>query len=378
MKLLLPSLLIAAYLFASLVVPQKLRLRGKFLLSLALLAISQKYVFYQVIGGSFFRPELPIPVLLVAETLYAALVVLFFLALIKDCAALVCWLARRFGAGCSLPFSPAVRGFVLAALALGAGIWGNFQAMRVPDVRTVEVAIPKLPAELEGFCIVQLSDIHIGPLLKAGWLSKVVEKANGIQADAIVLTGDHIDGLPAELAHEVQPLAQLRARHGVFGVNGNHEYYYDAKGWLPVFRSLGVDMLNNEHRVLPGGLVIGGVTDRHAPRSGQEVPNVEAAFSDAPAGPRILLSHQPQFGDSIPAKGVDLQLSGHTHGGLLFFLKPLIAHFNNGYVHGLYDTPHCGKLYVSPGTGLWSGFACRIGVPSEITRIILKGAEQAR
>jgi len=374
MRLLLPSLIIAVYLFFSLVLPLGIRFRSKLVLGAVLLAVSLKYIFYELVGGSFFRPELPVPVLLTAEALYASLVVLFFLALIKDFGALACWLSRLMGTGWHLPFSPSVRGAALVLLALGSGIWGSIQAVRVPDVRTVEVALPKLPAELEGFTLAQLSDIHIGPLQKKEWLAKVVEKTNKIKADAIVLTGDYIDGLPSELGEEMCPLADLRAKHGVFGVNGNHEYYYDARGWDSVFRSLGVDMLNNEHRVLPGGLVLGGVTDRNASRFDQPAPDVEAAFADAPAGPRLLLSHQPQFGEIIPAKGVDLQLSGHTHGGLLFFLKPLIAHFNKGFVHGLYSTEHGGKLYVSPGTGLWSGFSCRIGVPSEIKRIVLKRA----
>jgi len=299
---------------------------------------------------------------------------LFFLALIKDGIALLCWLFRSVGIKRHLPFSPEVRASLLVLLSLLSGVWGSAQAVRVPEIRTVEVAIPELPAELEGFTLAQLTDIHIGPLLKKEWLSTVVKKTNDIKADVILLTGDYIDGLPSELAEELRPLADLRAKHGVFGVNGNHEYYYDAKGWQPVFRALGVDMLNNEHRVLPGGLVLGGVTDRNAPRFGQPAPDVNMAFSGAPNGPRILLSHQPQYGESIPAKGVDLQLSGHTHGGLLFFLKPLIAYYNSGFVNGLYRTEQGGKLYVSPGTGLWSGFSCRIGVPSEITRIVLKRA----
>ena len=372
MRLLLPSLVIAAYLLFSLVRPMNLRLRSKFFLGALLFTVSLKYIFYEVVGGSFFRPELPVPVLIAAEALYASLVVLFFLALIKDGVALLCWIFRRVGIKRHLPFSPEVRASLLVLLALISGIWGSAQAVRVPKVRTVEVAIPELPAELEGFTLAQLTDIHIGPLLKREWLSDVVKKTNDIKADVILLTGDYIDGLPSELAEELRPLADLRAKHGVFGVNGNHEYYYDAKGWQPVFRALGVDMLNNEHRVLPGGLVLGGVSDRNAPRFGQPAPDVNTTFADAPSGPRILLSHQPQYGESIPAKGVDLQLSGHTHGGLLFFLKPLIAYYNKGFVNGLYRTEHGGKLYVSPGTGLWSGFSCRLGVPSEITRIILK------
>ena len=372
MKLLLPSFLIAVYLFFSLVLPLKARPRTRAVLAVILLAVSQKYIFYQTFGGSFFRPELPVPVLLAAEALYASLIVLFFLSLIKDCVGLLLWLSRRMGASLHLPSTPNVRSSLLVTLALIAGTWGSFQAARVPDVHTVEVSIPNLPAELEGFSIVQLTDIHIGPLLKKGWLSSVVKKTNDINVDIAVITGDIIDGLPHDLKDELIPLSQLRARHGVFGVNGNHEYYYDAKGWLPVFRSLGVDMLINEHRVLPVGLVLGGVTDRNAPRFGQPAPDVDTAFSGAPEGPRVLLSHQPQLGDSIPASGIDLQLSGHTHGGLLFFLKPLIAHYNKGFVHGLYETAQGGQLYVSPGTGLWSGFSCRLGVGSEITRIVLK------
>ncbi|MBR5883064.1 MAG: metallophosphoesterase [Mailhella sp.] len=372
MKLLLPSFLIAVYLLFSLVLPLRAKLKSKAMLAVLLLAISLKYIFYQTVGGSFFRPALPVPVLLTAEALYASLVILFFLAAVKDCLALVLWLCRRMGANWHMPFSAAVRGSGLVLLALSAGIWGTFQSVRVPEVRTVEVRLPNLPAELEGFSIAQLTDVHIGPLLKKEWLSEVVKKINDINADIAVITGDIIDGLPHELKDELLPLSQLRARHGVFGVNGNHEYYYDARGWLPVFRALGVDILNNEHRVLPGGLVLGGVTDRNAPRFGQSAPDVDDAFSGAPDGTRVLLSHQPQYRDSMPAEGIALQLSGHTHGGLLFFLKPLIAHYNKGFVHGLYETDGGGQLYVAPGTGLWSGFSCRLGVPSEITRIVLK------
>ena len=374
MRLLLPSFVIAGYLLFSLIWPMNMRLRSKLFLGALLFTVSLKYIFYEVVGGSFFRPELPVPVLLAAEALYASMVVLFFLALIKDGVALLCWLFRRVGIKRHMPFSPEVRASLLVLLALLSGVWGSAQAVRVPEIRTVEVAIPELPAELEAFTLAQLTDIHIGPLLKKEWLSDVVKKTNDIKADVILLTGDYIDGLPSELAEELRPLADLRAKHGVFGVNGNHEYYYDAKGWQPVLRALGVDMLNNEHRVLPGGLVLGGVTDRNAPRFGQPAPDVNMAFAGAPNGPRILLSHQPKYGESIPANGVELQLSGHTHGGLLFFLKPLIAYYNKGFVSGLYRTEHGSLLYVSPGTGLWSGFSCRIGVPSEITRIVLKRA----
>ncbi|MBR3881312.1 MAG: metallophosphoesterase [Mailhella sp.] len=370
MRLLLPSVVMTAYIFFSLVWPLRISKAHKAALGILLLTVGMKYIFYEVVGGSFFRPILPVPVLLVAEALYASLVILFFLALLKDLTVLLCRIGCFFGKKWHIPATAGLRCAVFVAASLCAGLWGTYQAVRVPDVRTVEVRIENLPVELEGFSLVQLSDIHIGPLFKNRWLSEVVEKANTLSPALVVITGDFIDGLPDELRADVQPLEKLRAKFGVFGVEGNHENYYNAPGWRPVFTSLGITMLSNEHRVLPGGLVIGGVTDRASSRFGRSGPSPAQAFAGAPASPRILLAHQPYLEGILPA-AVDLQLSGHTHGGSLFFLAPLIAHYNGGYVRGLYTTEN-GQLYVSSGTGLWAGFSCRLGVPSEITQIILK------
>lgn len=371
MRLLLPSLIIVIYLFASLIRPLNIKWHGKIFLSGLLIAVGLKYIFYQVVGGSFFRPELPVFVLVAAEALYGSLIFLFVLALCKDLLALVLTFGRCAGASLSLPGTPGHRATLLLVTALLCGSWGTYQAVRVPDVRSIEVKIEGLPKALDGFSIVQLSDIHIGPFFKSTWLSKVIRKTNALSPDMVVITGDLIDGLPHELREEVRPLAELSARYGVFGVAGNHEYYYDAPGWFPIFESYGVDILHNEHRVLPGGLILGGVNDRTAARFGQACPDVTATFADAPTGTRILLSHQPYLEGKLPVAGVALQLSGHTHGGSLFFLAPLIAHYNGGFVRGLYDTDD-GQLYVSPGTGLWSGFSCRFGEPSEITNLILR------
>lgn len=370
MRLLLPSVIMAVYVFLSLVLPLKAGLPAKALLGVAIMAAALKYVFYQVVGGGFFRPDLPAPVMLTAEALYAALLMLFVLALVKDAAALVLRLCRLFGCSWRLPLTPGWRCCLLMLVSLSCGAWGTWQAVRVPDVRTVNVALPNLPAELEGFTLAQLSDLHIGPVQKKAWLAEVVRKTNALSPDAVVITGDMIDGLPSALRGELTPLADLRSKYGVFGVTGNHEYYYDARGWIKEFQKLGVAMLNNEHRVLPGGLVLGGVPDSTAERIGGRGPDVEAAFAGAPDGVRVLLCHKPN-GNGIPAPGVALQLSGHTHGGLIVFLAPLIGAYNAGYVNGLYSTPQGGQIYVNPGTGLWNGFSCRLGVPSEITRIVL-------
>lgn len=365
----------AVYAFLSLVLPLKAGFAIKGLLGFAFMAAALKYVFYQVVGGGFFRPELPVPVMLTAEALYAALMVLFVLALAKDVAGVALRISRMFGTSWHLPFSPGLRCAALLCLALVCGAWGTWQAVRVPEVHTVDVSLPELPAELEGFTLVQLSDLHIGPVQKKDWLSEVVRKTNALSPDVVVITGDMIDGLPEALHREMTPLSEIRARFGVFGVTGNHEYYYNGRGWVREFQALGITMLNNEHRVLPGGLVLGGVPDNTAARFGGKGPDVNAAFLGAPSGPRILLAHKPND-DGLPAPGVSLQLSGHTHGGLIFFLAPLIGFYNAGYVNGLYHTPQGGLLYVSPGTGLWNGFSCRIGVPSEITRIVLHRKEK--
>ncbi len=368
MRLLLPSVIMAVYTFLSLVLPLKSAFWIKALLGAGLMAAGLKYVFYQFVGGGFFRPELPAPVMLTAEALYASLLLLFAFALIKDAAGLLLRLLRLFGSSLHLPFTPGLRCGMLMILALLCGIWGTWQAVRIPDVHTVNITLPKLPAELEGFTLVQLSDLHVGPVQKKAWLNSVVKKVNALSPDAVVITGDMIDGLPRALREEMTPLADLRAKYGVFGVTGNHEYYYNGRGWLKEFRALGIDMLDNEYRVL-GGLVLGGVPDVTAARFGGNAPDVKAAFAGAPAGVRVLLSHKPN-GHGIPAPGVDLQLSGHTHGGLIFFLAPLIGAYNEGYVNGLYTTPQGGLLYVNPGTGLWNGFSCRLGVPSEITKFV--------
>lgn len=340
----------------------------------ALLFISQKYFIYKYVGGAAFAPSLPDSVFLLMEALYAAMILLFFMLLLKDALMLVLWGCRRcFGMSrtFSLPLTPLKAG--MAALALVLGVWGVWQAVRVPDIHTVELRLPNLPPALDGFSIVQLTDTHVGPRQKREWLQQVVDRTNSVSPDLVVLTGDHIDGTVEALAEEVAPFAALRAKYGVYGVTGNHECYWGAADWSSLLEKLHVTMLHNEHRVLNVGddrLVIAGMPDRSERRFGGEGPDINATLQGAPDALRILLEHQP--GDAAAyAPHADLLLSGHTHGGLIFFLKPLVAGFNSGFVEGTYSVNGM-HLYVSPGAGLWSGFSCRIGVPSEITRLVLR------
>lgn len=367
------SIVIFFYISASLLLFSSSRLCFKLLVMALLLAISQKYVFYKYLGGAFFAPVLPRALLMLMEALYGALILLFFLLLLKDGVLLILWLGRRTGAlgHCPLPLTAIKATMVGVALILG--FWGTWQSIRVPDIRTIELRLADLPQGLDGFSIVQLTDLHIGLLLKKDWLQQVVDKTNSLSPDLIVLTGDYIDGTPADLAEDVAPLAGLRAQYGTFGVAGNHEYYWGIAQWSSFLEELQVIMLHNEHLVLDIGedsLVIAGMPDPVAQRFGEKGPDIHATMAQAPDVPRLLLTHRPGNAAGY-SQFADVQLAGHTHGGQMLFLRPLVALFNSGFVVGHYGVNGM-DLYVSAGTGLWGGFLCRVGVPSEITHLVLR------
>lgn len=331
-----------------------------------------KYVVYQWIGGAFFAPQLPRFFLIFYEAYYGSLIILFFLLFLWDLYVAGNWLLAYSVIILPKRLPTSLIRDCLAGVAVILGIWGTYEAVAVPYPHTVNVKIANLPEKLDGFSIVQLSDLHIGPILKRDWLAEVVAKANRLEPDLILLTGDYIDGYADQIGSELEPLAELKAKYGVFAVTGNHEYYWRMPEWRAVLQNLNLDLLENEHRQLSINgetLVIAGIPDLVAAKFGYERPDIDKALANAPEAVRILLAHHPGSAIGYRSK-IDLILSGHTHGGLMFFLQPLVAGFNGGFVNGLYPG-HRGNVYVSPGTGLWGGFSCRIGVPSEITKIVL-------
>ena len=192
----------------------------------------------------------------------------------------------------------------------------------------------------------------------------------------IVITGDVVDGSPSRLEEDVAPLADLKAKYGVIFAPGNHEYYSGIQQWLPVFQRLGMHVLMNENtqiRVNGTPLAIAGVTDTAALNWGLEGPDPEKALSGLSKDiTKLMLSHRPSLAPESAKAGASLQLSGHTHGGLILPVTPLIAAFNGGYVSGPYTVDGM-PLYVSSGSGLWGGIPLRLFVPSEITLITLTG-----
>ena len=267
----------------------------------------------------------------------------------------------------------AATAWLVLALTAAATVVGFLNARRTAAVVNVSVPIANLPPQLEGFTIVQISDIHVGPTIKRPYLQAIVDKVNTLHPDVVAITGDLVDGSVRQLAAHTEPLAQIKARHGAYFVTGNHEYYSNAHEWIEEVRRLGLTVLMNEHVVLShegAGLVLAGVTDftAHQFDPGHR-SDPHAAIENAPAGsPRILLAHQPRSAAAAAEAGFDLQLSGHTHGGQFFpwnFFVPL----QQPYVAGL-NRLHKLWIYVSRGTGYW-GPPKRLLAPSEITRVML-------
>ncbi|MGZ3181688.1 MAG: metallophosphoesterase [Telluria sp.] len=259
-------------------------------------------------------------------------------------------------------------------LALGATVVGFFNARRTARVVDVDVPIADLPQALEGYSIVQISDVHVGPTIKRRYIDAIVNRVNALEPDAIAVTGDVVDGTVQKLAPHTAPLARLAARDGKFFVTGNHEYYSGAHEWIAEMRRLGMTVLMNQHVVRERGgaaLVIAGVPDytaHHFDASHRSDPRRALDGAPGDAHVRILLAHQPRTAPAAADAGFDLQLSGHTHGGQFFpwnLFVPLQQPFTAG-LNKLRDL----WVYTSRGTGYW-GPPKRFGAPSEITRVRL-------
>jgi predicted MPP superfamily phosphohydrolase len=290
------------------------------------------------------------------------------------------WIVRVVAQGLSAPADLGRRRFFgeLGALGLTGGLSavGYHQATKLAKVKRVEIALADLHPGLEGLRIVQITDLHVGALMRRSALEAIVDRVLSLKPDLVAVTGDLVDGSVAELQEHTAPLARLAAPLGVWFVTGNHEYYSGAKAWVREVERLGIPVLLNEHRMLDwrgARICLGGVTDR---RAGGLLPehatDPDGAFREAPdADLRLLLAHQPQTVFRAQELGVDLQLSGHTHGGQ-YFPYNLFVYLAQPFVAGLHRVGRT-WLYVSRGTGFW-GPPNRAGSESEITEVVLRKA----
>jgi predicted MPP superfamily phosphohydrolase len=353
--------------------PLQLPLSIKILVAALALVALQFHRWSKLSSGSVFSPEFPRPVVVLFNWAFGAIVLLALLQLALDVGLLVG--LPIHGGIVSAP--DGVR-YGLAAVATVAAAVGVHQAMRIPPLKDIEVGIHGLPRQFDGYTILQLTDLHISRLFPASWARAVVERSNRLGVDLIAITGDLIDGTLDARRADIEPLRDLKATDGVYVISGNHEYIFGYSTWMAHFAELGLLSLENRYVVLDRGgskLVLAGITDRASRHTGHLVRDLAAVLEGAPkSAPVILLDHQPSDARNAAKLGVALQLSGHTHGGLILGIDRLAARANAGYVSGRYDVDGM-ALYVNNGTALWPGFALRLGRPSELTRITLRQAD---
>jgi uncharacterized protein len=262
------------------------------------------------------------------------------------------------------------------AVAVVLIVWGVYEAMRVPRVRRVDVVLPRLGPDLDGTTVVVLADTHFGPINRVRWSVGTAAAVNALRPDIVCHAGDIADGSVAQRREQAAPLGTIEAALARVYVTGNHEYFGEAQVWLDHMASLGWEALHNRHVVITRGssrLVLAGIDDATAQASGLEGhgAQLDQALAGAPDdAPVLLVAHQPRQVAQAAAAGVDLQVSGHTHGGQIWPFHYLVR-VDQPTVQGL--TKHGQtQLYTTRGAGFW-GPPLRIFAPSEITLITLRG-----
>ncbi|MFI0424212.1 metallophosphoesterase [Spongiactinospora sp. 9N601] len=247
--------------------------------------------------------------------------------------------------------------------------YGMRSALGDPVIERVAVTLPKLDPRMDGLRFAVVSDIHIGPLTGRAHTERIVRMINELEADVVAIVGDMVDGTVAELGSQARPLRSLESRYGAYFVTGNHEYYTPngAAEWIEEVRDLGVRPLQNERvEIAHGGAVLdlAGVNDLGGAAQGQG-PDFAAALAGRDAArPAVLLAHQPRQIAEAARHGIDLQLSGHTHGGQMVPFN-LVVPLQQPVVRGL-ATVDGTPIYVTRGAGYW-GPPVRVGAPPEIT-----------
>lgn len=345
---------------------------AKIAVALLMLLASQYHLFSRISSGSVFSPEFPRYLVMLFNWAFGAVLLVAVLQIVVDLGTLLMALTRQ-----NLVTVPAGLRYGIGTIAMVMAAIGVQQAVRVPPVKDVAIAVKGLPLQFEGYKVLQLTDLHISRLYDEPWTQAVVKASNALGVDLIVVTGDLIDGSISDRTVDIDALRDLRAPDGVYVIPGNHEYFFDNEAWIQHFASLGMTPLSNSHAVIErqgAQVVLAGVTDVTAPETGFPPPDLPHALAGAPKdAPVILLDHQPRNARDAASQGVALQLSGHTHGGMILGLDRLVALANGGFVSGLYSVGSM-QLYVNNGTALWPGFALRLGRPSELTRLTLRRA----
>jgi predicted MPP superfamily phosphohydrolase len=299
----------------------------------------------------------------------------FYLLLGLALGDLYAWLSGAEG-----PLAARTRALWVCAAVAAVVFAGVRSVLNGPKVVKVEHVLPGWPRALDGYRLVQMSDIHVSALVRKPYAQKLVDRCNALDADAIAITGDLVDGELEHYAADLEPFAALHARDGVFFVTGNHDHYSGGDPWVRRIAELGVQVLRNRRvriargeQALEQAFELAGVDDYSASHldggHGHDLERALAGWDGAT--PLVLLAHDPRSFAQAAARGVQLQLSGHTHGGQLWPFG-LFVRLQTAHVAGVYSRARS-RLYVSRGTGFW-GPPIRVLAPSEITLHVLRAA----
>ena len=258
-----------------------------------------------------------------------------------------------------------VANIITVIIAVMLTVWGMYEALKFPDIREITISDAKIK---EPFKIVQVNDLHINRKIPVAQVERLVNTINGLNADAVVLVGDVVDELPTPIAQQMKTLSRLKAKYGIFTVFGNHDFYAGLLPWMRKFTELNLGLLFNNGVAVGNNIYIAGIPDKSIEQMSSNRIDLKNALSDNKENLyTILLSHTPKFTNE-KIEGVDLQLSGHTHGGQIFPFHIMVK-VANKYLAGLYQADGY-KIYVSRGAGYW-GPPVRLFAPSEITVIHL-------
>jgi predicted MPP superfamily phosphohydrolase len=252
--------------------------------------------------------------------------------------------------------------------AVGVTGYGVKTALGAPQLDRVQLPLAKLPRAMDGTRLAVVSDIHLGPISGSHHVGRIVSLINSVQADIVCVVGDLVDGSVAELGRFATPLADIESRYGAYFVTGNHEYYSGYREWVDEVARLGVRPLRNE-RLEIAGLDLAGVNDLGGTDVG-DPPDFAKALGDRDrTRPVVLMAHQPAAAEQAAPFGVDLQVSGHTHGGQMAPFN-LLVKLDQPIVSGLGKVDGM-PVYVTNGAGFW-GPPVRVGAPPQVTVIELR------
>lgn len=274
----------------------------------------------------------------------------------------------------SLPLSNSRRAFFKKSLDISSlGIAFVLSARAMEEARTIviEKVDVKIKELKHPYKIVQISDLHIGGLVGKSFVKEVVEKVNALSPDLIVITGDLVDIKIENAGAILDELKSLKSVYGVYYIVGNHEYFHGIAKIIENVKARGIKVLDNENVYIGQegkGFNLAGVNDLFGYRMGIYMPDLQKALISKQDAPTILLAHQPKFIEEV-GEGVDLMLSGHTHGGQIYPFRFLVR-LSQPYISGLHQHTADLQIYVNRGTGYW-GPPMRLGASSEITEITL-------